>query len=364
MITGVRDPTSDRYFDFYKLSKEHPDWKWLWNEWGAYVNERGVLIEPSASSVARSDIGNVDEYLRSAIPSELMGAIFQEASWLKFEALPWMATAKWVMFDPGSPNTNRTKGIFDYYGPPGSRPWGTRFAGDDYRGLGDLWRIPKASYWFVRAQWAEDPFVYIVGHWTWPGAEGKPKMVRVYSTFDTVELLLNGRSLGKRTPETTENLIAEWKDYHMWEERFPLPEGIKLRHGPFLWKNVPYQQGVLRVVGTKNGKEYADERKTAGAPYQVVLTPDRQTLRADGRDAVRIVATIADKDGVMVPSAKPWLSFSAQGPAHQLGTPVLDAVWGMAAINVQSSTDSGKVVVTATSRGLKNGTCVLTSGRE
>jgi beta-galactosidase len=369
MITDVRDPTNGAYFDFYKLATQHADWKWLWNEWGAYVNERGILTEPTLVTAARTDTGNVDEYRRATIPSELTAAVFQEASWLKFEAMPWMATTKWVMFDPGCAACNSTKGIFYFYGPPEERPWGTRFTGGDYRGLSDLWRIPKASFWFLKAQWTEVPFVHIVGHWTWPGQEGKPKMIRIYSTCDEVELFLNGKSLGAKRPESTKNLMAEWKSYGMSSgmaadraAMVPVPEGIKLRHGPFIWRDVPYEPGILRAVGLKDGKEYSDERKTAGPASQIILKPDRQSLVADGRDAVRIVAVIADSAGVMVPSANPWLTFRAQGPARLLGTRVLDAVWGIAAINILSQHEGGEVVVTASSPGLKDGQCVITSG--
>jgi len=361
LITDVRDPTNGAFFDFYKLSTEHPDWMWLWNEWGAFKNERGILIEPKAGNTPEETVGNVAGYRRNTIPSELTGAIFQEASWIKFEAMPWMATTKWEMFDAGCAACESTQGIFNFYGPPDKRPWGTRFTGGDYRGLSDLWRIPKASYWFVKAQWTEEPFVYIVGHWTWPGTEGKPRMVRIYSTCDEIELFLNGRSLGKKKPETTENLIAEWKSYSMWESRPLLASGTTLRHGPFIWRDVPYEPGVLRAVGMKNGRQYSDERRTAGQPYQIVLKPDRGQMQAGGRDAVRIVAIIADKNGVMVPDAMPWITFNAEGPGRLLGTPVLDAVWGMAAINVLSDAAAGRVAVKATSPGLQDGTCALTS---
>jgi beta-galactosidase len=354
-LTDVHDPTNSRYFDFKVLAEEHPDWKWLWNEWGAFVNERGVDIWPSKGSGDRIDTGNVDAYSPKAIPSEVTAAIFQEASWIKFEAIPWMATAKWVMFDPGSPATNRTKGIFYFYGPPDKRPWGTRFTGGDYRGLSDMWRIPKASYWFMKAQWTDDPFVYIVSHWTWPGTEGQPREVRVYSTCDEIELFLNGKSLGRRSPASTAELLPEWKSYGLWESWLTLPADAKLRHAPFIWRDVPYEPGVLKAVGIKSGKPYTDEKKTAGEPYQILLKADRERIAAGGRDAVRLVATVADKNGVMVPSANPWLTFRVSGPADLLGTPVLDAVWGMAAINVQSRAEPGALDITASSPGLKGG---------
>jgi beta-galactosidase len=363
MITDVHDPTNDAYFSFSKLALEHPNWKWLWNEWGAFKNERGLVIEPRAGNTLETGVGDVAEYRRNTIPSELTGAIVQEASWIKFESMPWMATAKWEMFDAGCAACEGTKGIFYFYGPPEERPWGTRFNGGDYRGLSDLWRIPKASYWFVKAQWTEDPFVYIVGHWTWPGQEAKPKMIRVYSTCDEVELFLNGKSLGKRRPEPTETLISEWNSYGVWNARPPLPEGTSLRHGPFVWRNVPYEAGVLKALGTKGGREFADERKTAGPPYQILLKPDRDTIRVGGRDAVRIVAIIADQDGVMVPSANPWLQFRLEGPGDLLGATAIDAVWGMAAVNIQSREEAGKLIITASGRGLKDGSCALVANR-
>ena len=360
LITDVRDPTNGDYFDFRRLAAEHPDWKWLWNEWGAFKNERGNLIEPTSVQGSEDDIGTVAAYRRATIPSELAGAIFQEASWIPFEAMPWMATAKWEMFDAGCAACEGTKGIFYFYGPPEERPWGTRFTGGDYRGLSDLWRIPKASYWFVKAQWNGAPFVHIVGHWTWPGREGKPKMVRVYSTCDEVELFLNGKSLGSKKPETTERLIAEWKKYGMWEPRHPLPEGAKLRRAPFVW-TFPYGPGILEAVGTVAGKKYTDTRKTAGPPSQILLKADRETMVAGGRDAVRIVATVADGNGVLVPTANPWLTFEAEGPARLLGSTVLDAVWGMGAINVLSQTEPGTVLIKASSLGLKDGRCSIVS---
>jgi len=361
MLTDIHDPTNSRYFDFKILAKEHPDWKWLWNEWGAFVNERGVDIWPSTGAQDRIDTGNVDAYSSKAIPSEITAAIFQEASWIKFQEIPWMATAKWVMFDPGSPATNRTRGIFNFYGPPEKRPWGTRFTGGDYRGLSDMWRIPKASYWFMKAQWTDDPFVYIVGHWTWPGTEGQPHEVRVYSTCEEVELFLNGKSLGRRSPATTAELLPEWKSYGLWESWLSLPPSTKLRHAPFIWRNVRYEPGVLKAVGIKSGRQYTEEVKTAGEPYEILLNADRDRVLAGGRDAVRIVATIADKNGVMVPSANPWLKFQVNGPADLLGTPIFDAVWGMGAINVQSRVKPGELTITASSPGLKDGVCHIAS---
>jgi beta-galactosidase len=124
---------------------------------------------------------------------------------------------------------------------------------------------------------------------------------------------------------------------------------------------VPYEPGTLKAVGTKAGTVCEDERRTAGQASQVLLHPDRTEMLADGRDAVRVVAIIADSEGVMVPSAGHWLTFEAEGPGRLLGTPVLDAVWGMAAINISSTQEAGDIVLTASARGLKDGRCVVGS---
>jgi len=145
----------------------------------------------------------------------------------------------------------------------------------------------------------------------------------------------------------------------VWESWPSMPPGTQLRHGPFIWKDVSYAAGTLRAVGIKNGKQFVDERKTAGEAYQIHLKPDRDSIAGDGRDAVRIVAVIADKDGVPAPSAMPWLTFHVEGPGRVLGTPVLDAVWGMAAINVMSKPSPGDITVTVSSPGLKDGKCTF-----
>ncbi|HEX9106201.1 MAG TPA: glycoside hydrolase family 2 TIM barrel-domain containing protein, partial [Longimicrobiales bacterium] len=58
--------------------------------------------------------------------------------------------------------------------------------------------MPKDAYYVFKAHWAKEPFAYIESH-TWTeraGKPGQPRMVRVWSNCDAVELFLDGASLG------------------------------------------------------------------------------------------------------------------------------------------------------------------------
>ena len=67
-------------------------------------------------------------------------------------------------------------------------------------GVTDAMRIPKDAFYAHQVMWSgwvddEAARTYIIGHWNYPAGTVKP--VYVVSTADEVELLLNGRSMGK-----------------------------------------------------------------------------------------------------------------------------------------------------------------------
>jgi beta-galactosidase len=73
---------------------------------------------------------------------------------------------------------------------------------ENYRRSGevDAMRIPKDGYYAHQVMWdgwvdVEHPRAHIVGHWNY--APGTVKDVFVASSADSVELSLNGKSLGK-----------------------------------------------------------------------------------------------------------------------------------------------------------------------
>lgn len=129
--------------------------------------------------------------------------------------------------------------------------------------------------------------------WTPTDRSPHTETVDVYSNAESVELFLNGRSLGLR----------------------PLPADAK----PRVWR-VPFEPGTLEAVARNGGAEVARHRlQTAGAAERLACTSSADELArpADGVVTVRI--GIMDAHGVPVPTASPRVRFTLEGPARILG---------------------------------------------
>jgi beta-galactosidase len=208
-------------------------------------------------------------------------------------------------------------------------------------GMGDVWRIPKDVYFFYQSQWTAKPMVHILGHWSWPGAEGKARTVKVFSNAAEVELLLNGKSLGARTDASDAGLM----------------------HPPRVW-TVLYQPGTLEAVARHEGKEIRDERRTAGAPHHLALEADTRQLESGNLDSLAyITARVVDENGTVVPSAAVPITFTSNGPGELLpqsslghGTGwTLDAVAGIAQMAFRATDRTGHATISAYSPGLRMG---------
>lgn len=343
-VTDIMDATS--YEDLLKAQREHPEKKYIWNEWGAISCERG-REEPALINHGR---------IQAVSDSEM--ALSQEGLLMQWNALPWLGTAKWCMYDCGEPNGSVTRSLW----APRDGQQTLRWPFNDYLGVSDMWRIPKNAYFFLQSQWTENPMIHIVGHWTWPEDVGNSRKVRIYSNCNTVELFLNGRSLGVREPATQERV---WQDFRSLVEKYHEPEqlsdqfakanlpGSYLRHPPFVWDEVAYHPGTLVAVGKKGSVTVRHQLRSAGPPKSIALKPDKESLVADGADVVFIQADVVDSAGTVVPTAQNWIAFSATGPGRLLGGAMeIDAVSGIVAINLQSSGEAGQIDVKASSPGL------------
>jgi beta-galactosidase len=184
-------------------------------------------------------------------------------------------------------------------------------------------------------------------HWNWPGFEGKPISVWCYTNADSVELFLNGKSLGTRDWAGTKNLHLEW--------------------------SVPYQPGELKAVASKDGKVFGtDVVTTADKPAKILLSADRTKLVTDIRDLSYVKATVVDAVGHVCPTSKDLITFETTGPAFIAATDNGDATdlssfqskqrkvfHGLGLAVVQAGHDEGEVQVKATAPGLEPATATL-----
>ena len=133
----------------------------------------------------------------------------------------------------------------------------------------------------------------------------------------------------------------------------------------------------MTVVSRKDGKEVARRTvKTAGDPYQVRLTPDRNAIKADGSDLSYVLVEILDKDGNLCPWADNEVTFEVTGAGRNVGvdngSPTSmerfksdrrKAFYGKAMLIVQSDGKPGQISVKATSPNLQTATANIKAGK-
>jgi len=256
---------------------------------------------------------------------------------------------------------------FDYIGEPTPYEWPSR---SSYFGILDLCGFPKDRFYIYKSQWSDEPVVHILPmNWTWPGFEGKTIPVRVFTNADSVELFLNGTSLGSKNYPADcadQTLIIDNKDKTVSTTQSP---GLHLA-----W-DVPYAPGELKAVATKDGKIVAtDIVHTAGDPAQITLMPDRDKIVANGQDLSFIKVTLLDKDGNVCPNADNEIGFAVKGSAADLAGvdngdatnhesfqgPQHKAFHGLALAVLKSHYDTaGTVTLTASSAGLPSVTTTV-----
>jgi len=227
---------------------------------------------------------------------------------------------------------------FDYLGET-MFGWPARFWNF---GVIDMCGFPKDTYYFYQSQWTDEPMVHILPHWNWKGKEGVDIPVVAYSNCDSVELFLNGKSLGEK--EMGGNMDPKMD---------------------LVWL-VPYEPGVLAARGKRNGQLVCEkEIVTSGRPAEIQLLADRQTIAANGQDVVHIEINILDAEGHFVPDASNLMEFKVEGDAsiiavdngdplneHSFNSPMLKAFNGKGLVIIQSTRKKGEFTFYVKSKGL------------
>jgi beta-galactosidase len=182
--------------------------------------------------------------------------------------------------------------------------------------------------------------------WTPTKPDRHDENVEVYSNCETVELFLNGRSLGSK--------------------------GKPADDSPRAWK-VPFEPGALKAVGTNGGRVVAThELKTAGRPARVRLSADRAQVSNVWDDVVYVEATIVDANGVVVPGASDLVRFKVAGPGRVVAVDSGDnashepfqaterrAYQGRCFALLKSDAPRGPITLTAEAAGLAPGSVNL-----
>ncbi|MFD5945784.1 glycoside hydrolase family 2 TIM barrel-domain containing protein [Streptomyces collinus] len=268
----------------------------------------------------------------------------------------------------------------DYIGEP--TPYDVFPVKASFFGAVDTAGFPKDMYHLFRSQWTGEPMVHLLPM-TWNHDKGDTVEVWAYANVDTVELYLNGTSLGVRRFDTKKTVdgrtYLETTEATGDDKTFtdgPYPGSYTSPNGSagklhLTWK-VPFEPGELKAVARRDGKVVAtDVLRTAGAPHAIRLTADRTSLAADGRSLVFVTAEVVDRRGVVVPGAEHLLSFEVAGgslagldngrqeSAERYQASTRTAFHGKALAIVRSGTKAGAVKVTARAEGLRTGTATV-----
>ncbi|WP_326718662.1 DUF4982 domain-containing protein [Streptomyces sp. NBC_00243] len=274
----------------------------------------------------------------------------------------------------------------DYLGEP--TPYDVFPVKASFFGAVDTAGFPKDTYHLFKSQWTSEPMVHLLPM-SWDHEEGDTVEVWAYANVDTVELFLNGTSLGTRSFDTKktidgrpylETTESTGDDKTVtggpWPGSYTSPNGSAGKIH-LSWK-VPYAPGELKAVARSDGRTVAtDVLRTAGAPHAIRLTADRKSLTADGRSLAFVTAEVVDSRGVVVPDSENLIAFAADGgslagldngreeSAERYQASTRTAFHGKALAIVRAGTKAGPVKVTARSDGLRTGTVSLhaTPGR-
>ena len=184
--------------------------------------------------------------------------------------------------------------------------------------------------------------------WTWPGWEGKPVEVEVYTKAPEVKLYLNDQLIGTKQVSRDTEYKAVF--------------------------SVNYEPGVLRAVassqsslsspsGISSSSSLSSQLVTAGEPARLRLTPDRTVMKADGQSLAFITVEVLDSKGNVCPDAAIDCEAVVKGQGSLLAfasadlkdtepytTPRVKTWKGRALLVVRSGKKKGKTLVSIKSQ--------------
>jgi beta-galactosidase len=281
--------------------------------------------QPSVGSETASTISTRGVYATDKLRNTLSAYDLNHTAWSQLAEEWWKFYAAREWLAGGFAWTG-----FDYRGEP--TPYGWPSVNSQF-GIVDMCGFPKDNFFYYKAWWGSDPVLHLFPHWNWDERIGEPVSVWVHSNLDSVELFLNGKSLGSKKVEPLTHL--EW--------------------------SVKYTPGVLEARGTKNGKVVLTEkRETTGEPASIRLTADRTEINADGEELAILKVEALDKEGRAIPTADYPIHFKVTGEGTLIGVgngdpncqesdkePMRSLFSGLAQVIVQASKTPGTITIEA-----------------
>ena len=183
------------------------------------------------------------------------------------------------------------------------------------QGVFDISLKPKPKAYYMRSFFKpEEPLVHIAvidskNEIMWNGVQtgndgmsdhwnrkpGSRLNLITYTNADEVELVLNGKSLGKKHNPKNDS---------------------KLRN-QIRWNDIPYADGKLTAIAYQSGKAVARHQiETTGKAVRLIATPEDNTWQADGSDLMHVRIEAVDSKGRCVPMAQDELRFEVDGDAR------------------------------------------------
>ena len=356
--------------NYKKLRAKHPNWLIYGSETSSATRTRGSYFRPERELVHSNQAYR--HYEQSDYGNDRVG-------WGK------TATASWT-FDRDNAGY---AGQFiwtgtDYIGEP--TPWHNQNqtpVKSSYFGIVDTAGIPKNDYYLYQSQWVsaeKKPMVHLLPHWNWENPTLKANVadadgnipVRAYSNAASVELFLNGNTLGKKT--FTKKQTSDGRTYQ---------EGANANELYIEWK-VAFEPGTLEAVARDEAGNIVarDKIVTAGEPAGVRLVKEENAIAADGKDLTYIYYEIVDSKGNVVPTANNLVRFQLHGQGQIVGVDngeqasrerykeQADGSWirkafnGKGVVIVKSTEQAGKFTLTAHSDFLKSGQTTIFTGKK
>ncbi len=264
--------------------KDHPNRPLIITESVSALSTRGHYDNVSIDTVrlwpSRWDIpfdgGNADKQISAYDHVRTPWGSTHEESLFLSERLPWVSGMYvWTGFD--------------YLGEPTPYTWPAR---SSYFGIVDMAGFPKDVFYLYQSIWTNKPMLHILPHWNWSAGD-TVDVVAYYNCADEVELLLNGKSLGKRA-KADSLLHVSWK--------------------------VPFTAGELKAISRSAGAVVKEAIvRTSGEPHALdIMCEQSASSEADALAFIQV--TVRDRKGTLEPRAAVDIRFEVEGAGELIAT--------------------------------------------